>query len=328
MGIETNGIGILSLPTFLEEIQRLPECHHVVTMSRQFDSGDKAIALYRQLGEKGPMITCVDASAQKGFNNGFRNSLTGTETIRRTHERYSGIPVIGSFVGRNHIRLTITGETVYFSTFDYAEASFDRDEMFLKITDPELVQLMKIVALWDYDRKDEFRRWDVNGFSVFFDTGTSSRSGINDYLSTFIRKNVAQISEMWIVSSWYPDKIWQAIYETAENGRQINMLINDPTEYESIGKMPFMLTKLLSRALVRSRMPAKAVIYYPEKQFHAKFILTKMRSGGSWWFVGSSNFTNFGVMARTAELGISGKDESVAQQLKGYIQTLPVRRIN
>src|SRR3990167_658187 len=226
------------------------------------------------------------------------------------------------------LQVLLLGEEAYLSCFDFAEPSFNREEMFIKITQPEIVQMMKIIAFWDFENGPNKWKQAVNGLDLVFDSGNTTEGYLSKYAEEEIIKRIQPETTLWIVSSWHPDELVNSIREASMNGCEVNMLINRPYEIESLKKIPHSLTKIASKyRFQRDTNGIDYNIYQPTgNQFHAKFILME-NAGQFWWFVGTTNHTYFGSQAKTTELGIAGQDFLVGCQLQSYIKKINKQRV-
>ncbi|HLE48644.1 MAG TPA: phospholipase D-like domain-containing protein [Patescibacteria group bacterium] len=322
------GVELMNLKSVIEEIhQKLQQddIEVIILQSRQFEAGTRCTPFYHDLSEKKcKTIVNVDSSARKEFEKGFpADGINGDGfVIRFTHEKYSNIPIINKYVGRNHVRIIMLGETAYLSSFDFAEPSFNRDELFMKITQPEIVQMLKIVSFWDYSKEKKSWNQKAGDLELVFDTGKSSAGVLSRYADQKLHENLNASSNLWVVSSWCPDELNDTVNFASSRGSNINLLVNRQYEWESLKKIPFNITKILSNNEFRSSTKNSILkIFNPTgKQIHAKFILTE-NQGKYWWFVGTSNHTKFGSKALTTEIGISGEDQSIGDQLINYIES-------
>ena len=325
------GVALVDLETVRQEIVSKETSEraftHLILQSRQFVSGERSSEFYKGLVEhqSGIVVINVDSSARRDYEKGFANiQMNGIqESVRFTHEKYSKIPLIGPYIGRNHVRMILIGETAYLSSFDFAEPSFDRNELFLKVTQPELVQMLKIIALWDFDSPKENLQQSAGGFDLVFDTGKSSKGYVSRYAESQIKQRLNSNFTMWIVSSWCPDELEGFVNEASKKGCQVNLLVNRQYEYESLKKIPFNVTKIISNHhFINKTNKADYLIYNPrQKQIHAKFIL--LENGEQyWWLVGTSNHTRFGPAALTTEIGIAGIDRGIGKGLSRYISDI------
>lgn len=148
----------------------------------------------------------------------FQDSDSTQISVRYTHSKNASIPIAGQFIGRNHVRVVLLGETAYLSTFDFAEKSFDRDELFLKITDPQIVQAVKIISMWDYRNKHDSWSQHIDGIDILFDSGNK----VSRYLSVYAEEKLIDCiqrgSTVWIASSWHPDEIEKALMAASQRG--------------------------------------------------------------------------------------------------------------
>jgi len=323
------GIALLDLDSACLEIHSmLGKAHypHILLQSRQFTDGKRCHELYRELTENGTkLIVNIDSSTQSAYKKYFAQvPEEGSSTeIRFTNKKYSNIPLAGLYVGRNHVRMILVGETAFVSSFDFAESSFDRDELFIRVTQPELVQMLKIVAMWNFSNPKEKWQESAGGFDLIFDSGKSSKGYLSRYAEEQIEKRLRNNSVLWMVSSWCPDELEKLVNSASESGCQINLLINRQYEYESLRNIPFNITKMLSNLHYSEKTRnANCTIYHPtENQIHAKFLMVE-NGEQCWWLVGTSNHTRFGSAAMTTEIGIAGEDRDIGNELTKYISTI------
>ena len=224
-------------------------------------------------------------------------------------------------MGRNHVRMIIAGEEVLFSAFDFAESSFGRDETFYQITNPELVQAMKTVALWDYDNPLETWQVSSRGIDMIFDTGKSTGGHISRYAEGKLLKHAKPGMTFNCISSWHPDELGNTLRKISNIGVDINLIIHKPYESGFMEK-PFSATKYAAERIFRGQMGDKPYLVEPprENKNHAKFIFLH-GDNEFWWMVGTSNHTRFGTAAHTTELVLAGTDEKVGRSLLAYLDT-------
>src|SRR3989338_3332878 len=167
------GISLLSLNEVTQEISSKLRTNtaypHLILQSRQFVPGERCNNLFERLlnSNTSRIIINVDSSARNDFNKYFRDfgDHDNISQVRYTHERYTDFPFAGSFIGRNHVRIILLGEEAYLSCFDFAEPSFNREEMFIKITQPETT--LWIVSSWHPDELvNSIREASMNGCEV------------------------------------------------------------------------------------------------------------------------------------------------------------------
>lgn len=334
-----SGIEILTLPEYKQELERSlsgddEAIRHVLLQARQFEPGEKVGRIFEALMRTNAQLTIVnvDASARKGYETDFspRVGSNGHRVhVNYTRSQFASWPFIGHYIGRNHIRMVLVNETAYISTLDFAERCFERDELIYKITQPELVQIMKIVALWNYEKQQPEYRVKAGGIQVLFDTGKDSGGYISRYTESEIVARAGKDSSMWVSSSWFPDELNQAIEWAVGQGCAVNLLLNRPDEFESIKKLPFTLTKMAAWNTFRGQTWAEQCrVFYPsQKVTHAKFVLITGSNGENWWIAGTSNHSRFGSMARTAEIGLAGTNLEIAEQLLSYIDSVPKTKL-
>ncbi len=331
---ETTSVGmqIMSLDESLAYIDnklsdRLP---YVLLQSRQFGTGPRANKLFESLCkvETDKLIINVDNSARTDFEKHFQPCLEqrnhGELSIRHGQEKFSNLPGVKNFVGRNHLRLLMLGEEMMVSTFDLSESCFDRDEMVIRVSDPEVVQNLKTISMWDFENTHKSWKIKTQKTEIIFDCGKDGCSYVSEYINENLPKHIYKGSEIWIASSWHPDELEEVLKKAYYQGGNIKMLINRPNEYESKRKLPFNLTKWLSAYHFHkdmSKVPCQ--IFFPKSgQIHAKFLVvdnSKVEGKSSWWVMGTDNFTRYGSMARTVELGLADQDGEITEQLTGYV---------
>lgn len=332
--IET-GIEIMSLDRSLVKIQEKlsTELPYVLLQSRQFGAGPRAEKLFDSLcrAKTENLIINVDSSARTDFKKHFESCLElrprESLKVRYGQEKFSNLPGIKNFVGRNHLRILMLGEEMFVSTFDLSESCFDRDEMVIRIDDPEIVQNLKVVSMWDFKNKHVNWQIKTKKAEILFDCGKNNCSYVSKHITENLLEHVFFGSEIWVASSWHPDELEQVFKKAYQQGGNIKMLINRPGEYESRSKLPFNLTKCLSAYHFHkdmSKVPYQ--IFFPKSgQIHAKFLVvdnSRVEGKNSWWVMGTDNFTRYGSMARTTELGLAGQDSGIAEQLTGYIEKI------
>ena len=324
----TNGVEIMTLPEFEEDISAslrdTTRFSHIILQSRQFVDGQRCRELFGRLAgiQAKRLILNIDASARKNFDREFNSSVvTEDRTIRNTHTQYSSIPILGNYVGRNHVRMIVLGEEAYISSFDFAEPSFDRDELFIKISHPELVQMTKIVSMWNYESRLDHWKTSAAGYDLIFDTGKTNKGYVSKYAEKELESRGLPGTKIWMVSSWHPDKLISALNRVEERDCELNLLVNKQYEYEGMKKIPFNLTKIASQKyFMRRKEDGKCNIYNPaNQQMHGKLVLIE-NGDQIWWLVGTDNFTNFGSNAKTTEIAIAGDNKGVGRQLRDYIE--------
>lgn len=319
--MKETGVQIMTRDEALKDVSKSladsPKTHALLQV-RIFQESPKAQALYNEFASRDSrVIINVDANTAENYHRVYEKTHSGhpLHTIRVTNTEYIDFPLVRALRGRNHIRLMIVGENAYVSAFDFHDLAFKRTEVFTKVTQPEMVQMLKVVALWDYNSKKTNWKFRTKELELVIDTGKTSKGFISRYAEKEIAGRIKPNSQVWFSSSWYPDELTGVFNLCREKGAEVNMLVDQKPNFGNLREISFTITKVLSSQLFRKSVPTNSFnIFHSKNEIHAKFLLVKT-DNDYWWLVGTSNHTRFGSMARTAELGLSGTEPGVGEKL-------------
>lgn len=319
--MKENRVEILSREEAFSDISKSLEGFpnsHTLIQARVFCEGPKAKEFYNKFASRDSRVTInVDANTFENFQNSYlaTHKDNPKHSIRVTNSEYMNIPFVRTFMGRNHIRFVFVGENAYISAFDFHEFAFNRTEVFTKVTQPEIVQMLKVVALWDYKSNKTDWRFKTKDLELVIDTGRSTKGFVSRYAEQEISKRIKPNSQVYFSSSWYPDELTKVFSKCARDGAGVNMLVDQKLSFGDLRHIVFTVTKALSAYLFRSSTPSTSFnIFHSKNEIHAKYILIKT-DNEYWWLVGTCNHTRFGSMARTAELGLAGTDPTIGEKL-------------
>lgn len=339
-GINCNQkVKALFLSEYLKELEMALCDNHpfVLWKTRQWQLGDHPF--FNKVEEinkrAGRVIFVIDAAVGKDKVKPNVNADDDKEKVIFSNDTPLPFP-LNQVIGRNHIRIHILGEKAYLSAIDFAQYAFNREELVYKVTDSELVQWLKIAAL----NERSFSQ-PVGEYIVHRANGRE-KSPIEKALRSKIKElTLSQVDcSLTIVSSWIPDAFIDNLMQLLKNNQRsrVNIIIRSPTEFESIAKLPFTLTKMIAYAHLglakelgldfkeRSRLR----VCRAEEDFHAKFAMARFGKKDEnemnfWWLVGTDNFTRFGYKARTSEFALEGTDSELFNDLKRYINYIGVK---